>query len=116
MAQTKGAAASIEHDHDRIVMPSRRADGTMDQFDPEFIGDKDTAKRAARRQAEEQAASAVDVAERGVSTDDADTSDAPQDPTIERIAKAQTAAADKAGKAAEAEVDKLHKGLGDDAA
>ncbi len=116
MAQTKGAAASIEHDHDRIVMPSRRADGTMDQFDPEFIGDKDAAKRAARRQAEEQAASAVDVAERGVSTDDAAPADSPQDPTIERIAKAQTAAADKAGKAAEAEVDKLHKGLGDDAA
>ncbi len=116
MAQTKGAAASIEHDHDRIVMPSRRADGTMDQFDPEFIGDKDAAKRAARRQSEEQAASAVDVAERGVSTDDTASADSPQDPTIERIAKAQTAAADKAGKAVEAEVDKLHKGLGDDAA
>lgn len=53
-------------DHDRVQMLSVRADGSLDQHDPEIIGDKEVALAAARRQFGEQAVSAVDVAERGV--------------------------------------------------
>lgn len=55
-------------DHDRVVMLSLKADGTADQHNPEIIGNQAFAVDAARRQFAEQAVSAVDVAERGVSS------------------------------------------------
>ncbi|MET9943088.1 hypothetical protein, partial [Streptomyces halstedii] len=62
------ASAATVGDHDRIVMASRRADGSMDQNRPEFIGDPEVAVAAAKEQLGQQAASAVDVAARGVSS------------------------------------------------
>lgn len=98
-------------DHDRVAMLSLRADGTPDQTDPEIIGDKETAVEAAKEQFRQQAASAVDVAkaaERG--TTSAGIADAPQDPSIEEVRKAQETAAKAAESAAEATVNKLHEG------
>lgn len=60
-------AVPHEGDHDRVVMLSLKADGTPDQHNPEVIGDRDFVKAAAKRQFAEQAVSAVDVTERGVS-------------------------------------------------
>ncbi len=69
---TETAVNPVPHsgDHDRVVMLSLKADGTPDQHNPEIIGDPEFAAAAARRQFAEQAVSAVDVAERGVSTSD----------------------------------------------
>jgi hypothetical protein len=64
----KQAAAPLPHkgDHDRVAMLSLKADGTPDQHNPEFITDAETALAVTKRQFAEQAISAVDVAERGV--------------------------------------------------
>jgi hypothetical protein len=61
--KTDGGNTSVPHegDHDRVAMLSLRADGTPDQHNPELLGDRDTALRAARRQFAEQAVSAVDA-------------------------------------------------------
>lgn len=99
-------------DHDRIVMASRAPDGTPNQHDPEFIGDKDVAVEAAKTQLTEQKVSAVDQAIRGVSDEEAGGGSKP-DPQVAEIKKAHEAAAASAGKQAEAEVNKLHEGLGD---
>ncbi|MFF7200516.1 hypothetical protein [Streptomyces sp. NPDC008141] len=114
--QAKPDFAVAEHgDHDRIVMASRKPDGSMDQIAPEFIGDKDVALAAAKEQLAVQAASAVDVAARGVSSkegEDGVGSSAP-DADVQALKDAQ----DKAVKAAEAqaehEVNERHQGLGD---
>jgi hypothetical protein len=115
--QDKPTAKAAEHgDHDRIVMASRRADGSMDQINPEFIGDKDVAIAAAKEQLKVQAVSAVDVAARGVSDKPAGEnepgSDEP-DPEIKALKEAQDSAAKAAEARAEREVNELHKGLGD---
>ncbi|MFF8034918.1 hypothetical protein [Streptomyces sp. NPDC016626] len=109
------AAAGERGDHDRIVMASRRADGSMDQTDPEFIGDKDTAISAAEQQLAEQATSAVDVAARGVtSTQAADVvGDSEPDPDVKALKDAQDRAAEDAKARARAEVEQRHQGLGD---
>lgn len=101
-------APATHTDHDRIQVPSRRKDGTLDQTDPvEFIGDEKATKAYARHQAGTQAASAVDTEiRRARATEAAGDTDAPQDPFIADLTEQQKTAYDAAGKAAEAEVGK----------
>ncbi|KPL29072.1 hypothetical protein JI76_28535 [Streptomyces anulatus] len=106
-------AAAKAGDHDRIVMASRRADGSMDQVAPEFIGDKDVAIAAAKEQLAQQAASAVDVAARGVSSTPEGEGSSEPDPDIAALKKAQDKAIETAESQAEREVNGLHQGLGD---
>ncbi|MEE1813698.1 hypothetical protein PUR59_01410 [Streptomyces sp. SP18ES09] len=106
-------AAAEQGDHDRIVMASRRADGSMDQVAPEFIGDKDVAIAAAKEQLGQQAASAVDVAARGVSSVPEAAEQADPDPDIKALKDAQDKAVETAEAQAEREVRDLHQGLGD---
>lgn len=107
------AAAAKAGDHDRIVMASRRADGSMDQVAPEFIGDKTVAIAAAKEQLGQQAASAVDVAARGVaSTPEGAGSSAP-DADVQALKDAQDKAVATAESQAEREVNDRHQGLGD---
>lgn len=102
-----------EADHDRVVMASRRPDGSPAQSDNfEFIGDKDTAISAAKTQLSEQAVSAADVAIRGVTTAGAGGSGEP-DPAVAEIQKAHESAAKKAESRAESDVNANHGGLGD---
>ncbi|MFF5773849.1 hypothetical protein ACFY8V_32870 [Streptomyces californicus] len=106
-------AAAEKGDHDRIVMASRRADGSMDQTRPEFIGDKDVAIAAAKEQLAQQAACAVDVAARGVSATPEGEGSSEPDPDVAALKKAQDKAIETAEAQAEREVRDLHKGLGD---
>src|SRR6478735_9497224 len=92
------ASAAKAGDHDRIVMASRRADGSMDQTAPEFIGDKDVAIAAAKEQLGQQAASAVDVAARGVSSTPEGAAPSDPDPDVQALKDEQ----DKAIASAEA--------------
>ncbi|MEU2062900.1 hypothetical protein [Streptomyces sp. NPDC013455] len=113
--QNQPTAAAAQHgDHDRIVMASRRADGSMDQVNPEFIGDKETAVAAAETQLAEQAASAVDVAARGASSAPVDgDGDSEPDAEVKALKAAQDEAAEKARNKARAEVEQRHQGLGE---
>ncbi|MER7738887.1 hypothetical protein ABTX34_11270 [Streptomyces sp. NPDC096538] len=116
VVQTKPTAAAAQHgDHDRIVMPSRRADGSMDQLNPEFIGDKETAIAAAKEQLAAQAVSAVDVAARGVTAGPADdgTGSTERDADVQALKDAHDRAKEEAEARAEREVEQLHQGLGD---
>lgn len=106
------AAAAKAGDHDRIVMASRRADGSMDQTRPEFIGDKDVAIAAAKEQLAQQAASAVDVAARGVSSAPEGAGTSEPDPDVKALKDAQDEAIKAAEDQAEREVRDLHQGLG----
>jgi len=106
-------AAAQRGDHDRIVMASRRADGSMDQVDPEFIGDKETAIAAAEQQLAQQAASAVDVAARGVSSTPDGAGDSEPDAEVKALKDAQDKAVEAAKKRAASEVEQRHQGLGD---
>lgn len=74
------------HAHDRVAMPSRRADGTLDQTDAELIGPVDDAVAGVAHQLQTQAVAAVD---------DAD-------------ADSVKTAVDQAKAAAKAEVSQLH--------
>lgn len=56
---SKADAVTVEHDHDRIAMPSRNADGTLDQTDPEYI--IEDGEELAKEQAEAQARYATDA-------------------------------------------------------
>lgn len=100
-------AVPHEGDHDRVQMLSLNADGTPDQHNPEIIGDKETAVKAAQEQFKQQAISAADVLEgdNGGTT----VEDAPQDPVIDARQKEHEKLAAAAEKAAEKVVDKLHK-------
>ncbi|MET7914458.1 hypothetical protein ABZU45_00705 [Streptomyces avermitilis] len=113
--QDKPSASAAEHgDHDRIVMASRRADGSMDQVNPEFIGDKETAIAAAKEQLAVQAASAVDTAARGVtSTPEDGTGSSEPDAEVQALKDAQDEAVKAAEARAEREVNDLHQGLGE---
>jgi hypothetical protein len=114
VVQDKPTAAAAEHgDHDRIVMASRRADGSMDQIAPEFIGDKETAKAAARAQLAVQAASAVDTAARGVTTSGGTGGDSEPDAEVKALKEAQDKAVADAEAKADREVEQLHQGLGE---
>lgn len=111
MAETKSNPVPHEGDHDRVVMLSLKADGTPDQHNPEIIGDKEFAEQAAKRQFAEQAVSAADVAARGASAADSGVvEDAPQDPSVEKLAKEHERVSKSAESAAEKAVDSLHKG------
>ncbi|MGA6873095.1 hypothetical protein ACO8D0_14480 [Streptomyces pratensis] len=107
------ASAAKAGDHDRIVMASRRADGSMDQTAPEFIGDKDVAIAAAKEQLGQQAASAVDVAGRGVSSTPEGAGSSEPDPDVQALKDEQDKAIASAESQAEHEVNQLHQGLGD---
>jgi hypothetical protein len=106
------ASAAKAGDHDRIVMASRRADGSMDQTAPEFIGDKDVAIAAAKEQLGQQAASAVDVAARGVSSTPEGAAPSDPDPDVQALKDEQDKAIASAESQAEREVRDLHQGLG----
>ncbi|MEU9789106.1 hypothetical protein AB0E27_00530 [Streptomyces sparsogenes] len=106
------AAAAQQGDHDRIVMASRRADGTPDQINPEFIGDKDVAIAAAQEQLAQQAASAVDTAARGVSSTPEGTGSSEPDAEVKALKDAQDKAVEAAKDKAAREVEDLHRGLG----
>ncbi|WP_455360017.1 hypothetical protein [Streptomyces sp. SYSU K21746] len=108
------AKAAEQGDHDRIVMASRRPDGSMDQINPEFIGDKDVALAAAKEQLAVQAASAVDTAARGVTSGPAEDGVGSSEPDAEvkALKDAQDAAVEAAQSRAEREVNDLHQGLG----
>ncbi|KUH38389.1 hypothetical protein ATE80_13045 [Streptomyces kanasensis] len=116
MLQETPTPQAAEHgDHDRIVMASRRPDGTPDQLNPEFIGDKETAVQAAREQLAVQAASAVDIAARGVTAGPAEdgTGGSEPDAEIKALKEAQDKAVETAEARAEREVNERHQGLGD---
>jgi hypothetical protein len=113
--QSKPSPQAAEHgDHDRIVMASRKPDGSMDQIAPEFIGDKEVALRAAKEQLGQQAASAVDIAARGVSDKPADgePGSTTPDADVQALKDAQDEAVKAAEVQAEREITELHKGLG----
>lgn len=112
--QNAPSASAAEHgDHDRIVMASRKADGSMDQIAPEFIGDKDIAIAAAKQQLAEQAVSAVDVAARGAIVTPEGTGSSEPDAEVQALKDAQDEAVKAAESQAEREVNSMHKGLGD---
>lgn len=112
MAEAKGnTAVPSGGDHDRVQMLSLRADGTPDQHNPEIIGDKDVAITAAKQQFAEQAVSAVDVEQRGV-TVDTGTTEVDQDPSIAKLQKAHESAQSAGEKAAESAVNSLMKDNG----
>lgn len=114
VVQDKPTPAAAEHgDHDRIVMASRKPDGSMDQIAPEFIGDKETAKAAAREQLAVQAASAVDTAARGVTSGTGADGDSEPDAEVKALKEAQDKAVADAEAKADAEVERLHQGLGE---
>lgn len=106
---TGNTAVPQQGDHDRVAMLSLRADGVPDQHNPELIGDKDFALEATRRQFREQAVSAADVAERGV-TADTGGEQLDQDPEIAKLQQVHDQAASAAEAAADKAVEALHTG------
>lgn len=108
-AEGANITPDVEGAHDRVAMLSLKADGTPDQHNPELIGDKDFAVEATKRQFAEQAVSAQDVAERGVSAGSGEELKR-QDPEIEALTKKLDKTEAAAEKRAEAVVDQLHKG------
>jgi hypothetical protein len=111
MAEAKNVVAAgntaVPHgDHDRVAMLSLRADGTPDQHDPEIIGDREFALAATKRQFTEQAVSAVDQRERGITSGDGGEPVA-QDPEIAALQEKHEAAEKSADSAAESTVSAL---------
>ncbi|KRB73075.1 hypothetical protein ASE01_20075 [Nocardioides sp. Root190] len=105
---TANTAVKHEGDHDRVQMLSLRADGTPDQHNPEIIGDKEAAVKAAQEQFKQQAVSAADAKNAGDGGSTVE--DAPQDPTIEAAKAEHDKVAAAAEKAAEKVVSALHEG------
>lgn len=103
----KANPVPYQGDHDRVAGLSVKADGTLDQHNPEIIIDKDAALELTRVQFAQQAVSAVDVHERGVSTGTEE--DAPQDPSIAELKDKHDAAAKSAESAADKAVSFLVK-------
>lgn len=88
-------------DHDRVQGLSIRKDGTLDQNDPEIIGDPEVALENTKEQFRQIAVAAVDAekrAELGLagSQDEGDTSDKAIDALREEHRKAEAAAEKKA--------------------
>lgn len=104
----QGNVVPHKGDHDRVAMLSVRADGTLDQHNPEIIGDKEFALAATKEQFKQQAVSAVDVAERGVSSGSED--EGVQDPSVAALKEKHDAAAETADKTAEKVVNSLYQG------
>lgn len=96
-------------DHDRVAMLSRKPDGSLDQINPEVIGDKEQAIAASKEQLAQQAVSAVDAAEQAAQS--ASQVEQTQDPTIQRRQDVHKHVAEAAKKQAEADVEALHKGV-----
>lgn len=106
--------AEMKGDHDRVVIASRKPDGTPDQSpDFEFIGPKTFAVEASKEQMRQQAVSAVDTEIRGVESGGTAAASTKEDPTIAKLQQAHDTAASAAEKRAEAEVNEGHHGLGD---
>lgn len=106
MAENKPAAKAAEQSsgvRDRVIMASRLADGVTPAQTPdfEFIGPKDAVKEGARHQHVSAALAELEPV----------TSDGPIPSKEER-----DAVIEPAEKRADAEVEKFHRGLGDDAA
>lgn len=96
--------ASPKGDHDRVVMASRKPDGTPDQTeDFTFIGDKEFAKAATAEQLKQQRVSAADVEIRGATG--ADGGRGEPDAFVKPIADAHEKAAKGAESDAASEVD-----------
>ena len=87
-------------DHDRVVGLSIRKDGSLDQHNPEIIGDKDAAMAATKEQFAQIAVAAVDAEKRAelglAGTDEGDTSDAKIDALKAEHEKAADAGRSKA--------------------
>lgn len=111
-------------DHDRVAMLSVKADGTLDQHNPELIGDAEFAEAATKRQFSEQAVSAVDVAERGAAAGPVTIVGKPDgeedelvplrtddDPSVEALRAKHDKASDAGEKAAESVVKSLGNSL-----
>lgn len=100
--------AGIQADHDRVVMASRKPDGTPDQTpDFEFIGDPETVLEANTEQLKVQAVSAADATARGQnagSTED----EGPEDPTIAELQSVHSEAEKAAESQAKSEVKAKH--------
>lgn len=106
--KTVADANKVPHggDHDRVQMLSLRADGTPDQHNPEFIGDKDATLAATTEQFRQQAVSAADVELRTANAA-ANSDSTVQDPTVAELEKAHAAAAKSAESAAKSAVNSL---------
>lgn len=104
--------AGIQADHDRVVMASRKPDGTPNQTpDFEFIGDPELVLEANTEQLKVQAVSAADANARGQNV--AASEDAgPEDPTIAKLQDVHAEAEKAAESQAKSEVKAKH---GDDA-
>ena len=93
-------------DHDRVVMASRKADGTPDQTaDFTYIGDKEVSKTLTEEQLRQQRVSAADVALRGPGGDGSAAGDSGPDKVVKPLVDAHEKAAKGADKDAAAEVD-----------
>lgn len=98
------ATKAVSGDHDRVVMASRRPDGTPDQTpDFTYIGDQDASVQAAKEQLRQQAVSAEDVRLRGVAGAGGPGEEV-DDPSTAELRKAHESAAKSAERAAESEV------------
>ncbi len=97
--KTKGAVVGAP-DHDRVVGLSIRKDGTLDQHDPEIIGDVEAVTAATKEQFAQMAVAAVDNAANAKRAAD-EAATGKQDPTIEARSKEHKAAAEAAERRAE---------------
>lgn len=96
-----GPAVVRTGDHDRVQALSIRKDGTIDQHDPEIIGDPELALEATKEQFRQIAVAAVDAekrAELGLAgpADEGDTSDKAIDALRKEHQKAEAEAEKKA--------------------
>lgn len=114
MAETKNTTSEPVAriaDHDRVQMLSVAKDGSLDQNNPEIIGDKDAAIEATKAQFAQIAVANVDAtkrAELGLAATD-DNSPGP-DAAIDKLKAEQDKAIAAAEKQAESVVNSLHNG------
>lgn len=111
MAETKStsAAPAPAGDRDRVQMLSVAKDGSLDQHDPELIGDKDATLAATKEQFRTQAITAVDTEKRPELGLAPTPDEVVEDKSIGELKKAQDAAAKSAESAAEKVVNNLSK-------
>ena len=109
MADTKSTAAAPAPagDRDRVQMLSVAKDGSLDQHDPELIGDKEFTLAATKEQFRTQAISAVDADKRPELGLAPGPVEVVEDKSIGELKKAQDAAAKSAESTAEKLVNSL---------
>lgn len=110
MADTKPTTAEkavITGDHDRVASLSIRADGTLDQTNPEIIGDKDAALEVTKEQFRQMAVSAVDADKRAELGLTSGPDEPGPDKVVDELRAAHEAAEKQGEKAAEAVVKSL---------